>query len=59
MKLSATLALVLPAVVSAVSGPKGIDVSSHQTSVNWSQVKSNGVQFAYIKATEGTGVCPS
>lgn len=35
--------------------PKGIDVSSHQPNVNWGSVKANGVQFAYIKATEGTG----
>ncbi|KAF5357257.1 hypothetical protein D9756_006493 [Leucocoprinus leucothites] len=54
MKLLATLALVLPTVVSAVSGPKGIDVSSYQDSFSWGKVKSNGVQFAYIKATEGT-----
>jgi len=34
--------------------PKGIDVSSHQGNVNWNAVVSNGVSFAYIKATEGT-----
>lgn len=31
----------------------GIDVSNHQGNINWSQVKSAGVQVAYIKATEG------
>lgn len=31
---------------------KGIDVSNHQGNINWSQVKSSGVQVAYIKATE-------
>ncbi|KAH7919489.1 glycoside hydrolase family 25 protein [Leucogyrophana mollusca] len=37
------------------SDPVGIDVSSHQGSaINWSEVKANGVIFAYIKATEGT-----
>ena len=52
---------VLPATLSAVQGsmikranPQGIDVSSHQTSINWSNVKNNGISFAYIKATEGT-----
>ncbi len=37
-----------------VSGLPGLDVSSYQGNVNWSSVKSNGAQFAYIKATEGT-----
>ncbi|KAI0761118.1 glycoside hydrolase family 25 protein [Irpex lacteus] len=32
----------------------GIDVSHYQGSINWSTVKANGVQFVYIKATEGT-----
>jgi GH25 family lysozyme M1 (1,4-beta-N-acetylmuramidase) len=45
-------ALVTPAVVP--SGPKGLDVSSHQGAVNWTTVKANGAQFAYVKATEGT-----
>jgi len=35
--------------------PQGIDVSGYQPSVNWATVKANGVTFAYIKATEGTG----
>ena len=35
--------------------PKGIDVSSYQGNVNWNAVVANGVSFAYIKATEGTG----
>jgi GH25 family lysozyme M1 (1,4-beta-N-acetylmuramidase) len=34
--------------------PKGIDVSGYQPNVNWNTVKSNGVTWAYIKATEGT-----
>jgi len=33
--------------------PEGIDVSSHQPNVNWETVKSSGVTFAFIKATEG------
>jgi lysozyme len=32
---------------------RGIDVSHHQGSVNWSQVRAGGIRFAYIKATEG------
>ena len=34
--------------------PKGIDVSSYQPDVNWKTVKSKGISFAYIKATQGT-----
>ena len=33
----------------------GIDVSSHQKTINWGDVADSGVSFAYIKATEGTG----
>jgi GH25 family lysozyme M1 (1,4-beta-N-acetylmuramidase) len=33
----------------------GLDVSSHQPSINWHSVASHGAQFAYIKATEGLG----
>lgn len=36
------------------SYPAGIDVSHYQGSINWSSVKSAGIQFAYIKATEST-----
>jgi lysozyme len=31
----------------------GIDVSAHQNHVNWPQVAGDGVDFAYIKASEG------
>ena len=41
------------------ANPYGIDVSGHQPSVNWNTVKANGIIFAYIKATEGTGRCRS
>ena len=44
------------AATSAIpSGPRGLDVSSHQVNVNWSAAKANGASFAYVKATEGTG----
>ncbi len=33
----------------------GLDVSSHQPSINWHSVSSREAQFAYIKATEGLG----
>src|SRR2546423_11084013 len=32
---------------------RGIDVSHHQGKIDWSGVKASGIQFAYIKATEG------
>jgi len=34
---------------------KGIDISSHQDRIDWSRVKTDGIGFAYIKATEGVG----
>ncbi|CAO3568957.1 unnamed protein product [Mortierella alpina] len=49
------VALLLCASVAYCAQPKGIDVSSHQPGINWATVKANGVEFAYIKATEGTG----
>jgi len=36
------------------SNLRGIDVSHWDGVINWSQVKSSGIQFAYIKATGGT-----
>jgi GH25 family lysozyme M1 (1,4-beta-N-acetylmuramidase) len=38
----------------APSGLPGLDVSHWQGSINWTTVKNQGAQFAYIKATEGT-----
>jgi lysozyme len=32
---------------------RGVDVSHHQGSIDWTQVAGDGVQFAYLKATEG------
>jgi hypothetical protein len=32
----------------------GVDVSHYQGTINWASVRSAGIQFAYIKATEGT-----
>jgi len=33
-----------------------LDVSAHQTSINWVKVHSSGAQFAYVKATEGISI---
>ncbi len=33
----------------------GLDVSDHQPSIDWSTVAADGIRFAYVKATEGTG----
>ncbi|MFJ6002737.1 GH25 family lysozyme [Arthrobacter sp. NPDC092385] len=37
------------------AGIQGIDVSSHQGNVDWRGARIQGVEFAYVKATEGTG----
>ncbi|MBN3929707.1 lysozyme [Streptomyces verrucosisporus] len=36
------------------SGVQGIDVSHWQGAINWTSVRNSGIQFAWIKATEGT-----
>lgn len=36
------------------AAPAGVDVSHYQGTITWSSVKSAGIQFAFIKATEGT-----
>jgi lysozyme len=35
---------------------KGIDVSHRQNDVDWARVAAAGVQFCYVKATEGEGL---
>jgi lysozyme len=42
-------------MIDPTDAPKltGIDVSNHQGLVDWNFVAQNGVQFAFIKATEG------
>jgi lysozyme len=32
---------------------RGIDVAHHQGQIDWSAVRASGIQFAYVKATEG------
>jgi GH25 family lysozyme M1 (1,4-beta-N-acetylmuramidase) len=41
------------------SKPLGTDVSSYQPTVDWLKCKTNGIAFAYTKATEGTGYTDS
>ncbi|MFZ1480635.1 MAG: GH25 family lysozyme, partial [Paracoccaceae bacterium] len=31
----------------------GIDVAKYQTGIDWATARANGVNFAFIKATEG------
>ncbi|KAK3805375.1 MAG: glycoside hydrolase family 25 protein, partial [Benniella sp.] len=50
MKISCLLLIA----VAYCEMPEGIDVSGYQGIINWNSVKANGVEFAYIKATEGT-----
>src|ERR1044071_3304348 len=33
---------------------RGIDVSHHQGNIDWKSVKTSGITFAYLKATEGS-----
>lgn len=35
---------------------EGIDVSAYQPTVDWNRVLGSGASFAFIKATEGTGI---
>lgn len=39
--------------------PLGIDVSHYQREVDWQKAKSAGVQFAFVKASEGTSLIDS
>lgn len=45
-----------PGDVGVQANPQGIDVSSANGAVNWTSVRNAGIEFAYIKATEGTSV---
>lgn len=35
---------------------RGVDVSSYQGEIDWARLKEQGVDFAFIKATEGSGL---
>ncbi|MCF4141050.1 lysozyme [Streptomyces sp. Tue 6430] len=43
-----------PGTLAATDGVQGIDVSNWQGAINWTSVRNAGVQFAWMKATEGT-----
>lgn len=34
---------------------EGVDVSHHQGTIDWAAARSGGIEFAYIKASEGVG----
>lgn len=42
-----------PNALQGVAEAKGIDISKWQPNVDWGQVKADGIQIAFIKATEG------
>jgi GH25 family lysozyme M1 (1,4-beta-N-acetylmuramidase) len=54
----AALAIGPVSVDAAAAAPAvpGLDVSDRQPIIDWSLVAAAGAQFAYIKATEGTGL---
>jgi GH25 family lysozyme M1 (1,4-beta-N-acetylmuramidase) len=54
--VSVVMSGITPALAASTAG---IDVSHHQGTINWTQVHGAGVQFAYIKATEGSSVSDS
>ena len=35
------------------NSPKGIDVSRHNGTINWTKVATEPIEFVYIKTTEG------
>ncbi|WP_259558063.1 GH25 family lysozyme [Brachybacterium sillae] len=37
----------------------GVDVSAHQSELDWEAMRADGISFAYIKATEGSGFTDS
>ncbi|NUT20931.1 MAG: hydrolase [Hamadaea sp.] len=45
-----------PMQTAAVTGTLGIDVNSWNGSIDWASAHTSGVQWAYLKATEGTSV---
>jgi lysozyme len=51
--MTAALAVTVGTNQAFATRPLGIDVSHYQGSPNWSSVRSDGVVFAYAKATEG------
>jgi GH25 family lysozyme M1 (1,4-beta-N-acetylmuramidase) len=52
--LAVLVAALSMLTATALAYADGIDLSHWQGSVSWSRVKSDGVTFAFMKATEGT-----
>jgi GH25 family lysozyme M1 (1,4-beta-N-acetylmuramidase) len=48
------VAAVATVAAGSIAVADGIDVSHWQGTIRWSQVKSDGISFAFMKATEGT-----
>jgi len=53
---TAATAVVVTASPAQAATTAGIDVSRYQGSINWTSVRNAGIQFAFIKTTEGTTV---
>lgn len=51
---TATAVVTVTATPALAATTPGIDVSNYQGSINWTSVRNAGIQWAYIKATEGT-----
>ncbi|MGW3855626.1 GH25 family lysozyme [Micromonospora arida] len=51
---TAAAALVATAGPASAATTPGVDVSNYQGAINWTSVRNAGIQFAFIKATEGT-----
>ncbi|SDX92307.1 Lyzozyme M1 (1,4-beta-N-acetylmuramidase), GH25 family [Micromonospora pattaloongensis] len=51
---AATAIVAVNAAPAQAATTAGIDISHYQGSINWSSVRSAGIEFAFIKATEGT-----
>ena len=52
--LATAAGLVVTSSPASATTVPGIDVSRYQGSINWTSVRNAGIQFAFIKATEGT-----
>lgn len=46
--------LVATAAPAQAATVNGIDISHYQGAINWTSVRNSGIEFAFIKATEGT-----
>ncbi|SCL18731.1 GH25 family lysozyme [Micromonospora inyonensis] len=51
---TAAVGLIATTTPASAATVAGVDVSHWQGSINWTSVRNSGIEFAYIKATEGT-----